>query len=143
MDRQNNQKIPDSVAWQNGHLHTENTEKGNILNLQFQSVFTPLVPLSLRYISLMKVQDLVDNKVISPDALPKDLRNSMPLMPDIKISESEIVNLLKNLKPKRSRSRQNHTCRSSRSKGSTSFNCKSSFRTLTFSYMELSQRLKV
>ena len=80
MERQNNQKIPDRVAGQNEHLHTE--------NLQFQSVFTPLVPPSLRYISLMKVQDLVDNKVISPDALPEDLRSSMPLIPDIKISES-------------------------------------------------------
>ena len=79
---------------QNGNLHTETKEKANILNQQFQSVFTPLAPLSLQELSLMKVQDLVDDKVISPGALPVDLRNSTPLMPDIKISEAGILNLL-------------------------------------------------
>ena len=49
----------------------------------------------------MKVQELVDNKIISPDNLPVDQRNSTPLMPDIKISESGIVHLLKNLNPKK------------------------------------------
>ena len=86
---------------QNGNLHTETKEKANILNQQFQSVFTPLAPLSLQELSLMKVQDLVDDKVISPGALPEDLRNSTPLMPDIKISEAGILNLLKNLIPKK------------------------------------------
>ena len=45
----------------------------------------------------MKVQDLVDDKVISPGALPEDQRNSTPLMSDIKISEAGISNLLKTL----------------------------------------------
>ena len=100
---------------QNGNLHTETKEKANILNQQFQSVFTPLAPLSLQELSLMKVQDLVDDKVISPGALPEDLRNSTPLMPDIKISEAGILNLLKNLIPKKgSRSRPNQTCHPSR-----------------------------
>ena len=49
---------------QNGNLHTETKDKANILNQQFQSVFTPLAPLSLRELSLMKVQDIVDDKVI-------------------------------------------------------------------------------
>ena len=49
----------------------------------------------------MKVQDLVDDKVISPNALTEDLRNSTPLMPDIKISEAGIMNLLINLIPKK------------------------------------------
>ena len=51
----------------------------------------------------MKVQDLVDDKVISADALPEYQRNSTPLIPDIKVSESRIVNLLKTLglKPKK------------------------------------------
>ena len=48
----------------------------------------------------MKVQDLVDDKVILPYALPEELRNSAPVMPDITISEAGIINLLKNLKPK-------------------------------------------
>ena len=86
---------------QNGNLHTETKDKANILNQQFKSVFTPLAPLSLRELSLMKVQDLVDDKVIPPDALPEELRNSTPVMPEISISEAGIINLLKNLKPKK------------------------------------------
>ena len=86
---------------QNGNLLTETKEKANILNQQYQSVFTPLAPLSLQELSLMKVEDLVDDKVISPGDLPEDLRNSTPLMPDIKISEAGILNLLKNLIPKK------------------------------------------
>ena len=38
----------------------------------------------------MKVQDLVDDKVIPPDALPEELRNSTPVMPEISISEAGI-----------------------------------------------------
>ena len=38
---------------------------------------------------------------ISPGALPEDLRTSAPLLPDIKISEAGILNLLKNLIPKK------------------------------------------
>ena len=75
---------------QNGNLHTKNEEKANKLNQRFQSVFTPLAPLSLQGLSLTKVQDLVDDKVISPSALPEDLRNSTTLMPDIKLSEAGI-----------------------------------------------------
>ena len=86
---------------QNGNLHAETKEKANILNQQFQSVFTPLAPLSLQELSLMKVQDHVDDNVISPGALPKDLRNLTPLMPDINISEAGILNLLKNIIPKK------------------------------------------
>ena len=48
----------------------------------------------------MKVQDLVDDKVIPPNELPDDLRNSTPVMTDISISEAGLLKLLKNLKPK-------------------------------------------
>ena len=82
-------------------VETPKQQIENIFNQQFQSVFTPLAPLSLQELSLMKVQDLVDDKVISPGALPEDLRNSTPLMPDIEISEAGILNLLKNLIPKK------------------------------------------
>ena len=85
---------------QNGNLHTETKERANKLNQQFQHVFTPLAPLSLRQLSLMNVQYILDDKVIAPDALPEDLRNPTPKMPDIKVSVAGIVNLLKNLKPK-------------------------------------------
>ena len=72
---------------QNGLLHSDTTEKAGIFNQQFQSVFTPLSPLSLRDLSIMKVQDLVDDKVLPQSAIPKDLRNPTPVMPDINISE--------------------------------------------------------
>ena len=58
----------------NNQLFTDTTEKANILNEQFQSVFTPLSPLSLKELSLMKVQDLVENKVIEIERLPEDLK---------------------------------------------------------------------
>ena len=85
----------------NDQLCTETKEKTDILNQQFQSVFHPLNPLSLRDLSLMKVQDLVDDKVISPTELPDDLRNPTPVMTDISISEAGLLKLLKNLKPKK------------------------------------------
>ena len=57
----------------------------------------------------MKVKDLVDDKVINPGALPKDLRKSTRLMHDITVFEVGIVQLLKNLKSKEAR--QNQTCK--------------------------------
>ena len=57
----------------------------------------------------MKVKDLVDDKVINPGALPKDLRKSTRLMHDITVIEVGIVQLLKNLKSKEAR--QNQTCK--------------------------------
>ncbi|MCG7878558.1 MAG: reverse transcriptase family protein [Candidatus Thiodiazotropha endolucinida] len=85
----------------NDQLFSDTKEKADILNQQFQSVFTPLSPLSLRELSLMKVQDLVDNKVIPQTDLPDDQRNSTPVMPEISISEAGLLKLLKNLKPKK------------------------------------------
>ena len=85
----------------NDCLHTDTNEKANILNDQFQSVFTPLSPLSLKEFSLIKVPDLVDDMVTDPNHLPKDCTNATPVMPDIKILETGILHLLKNLKPKK------------------------------------------
>ena len=70
----------------NKQLHSDTTEKANILNDQFQSVFTPLSPLSINALSLMKVQDLEDDKVTGPEQLKEDLGNTTPTMPDIVIS---------------------------------------------------------
>ena len=60
---------------QNGLLHSDTTEKADILIQQLQSVFTPLSPLSLRDLSIMKVQDPVDDKVlhVPQSAIPKDI----------------------------------------------------------------------
>ena len=63
------------------------------LHGQFKSVFTPLSPFSLKELSLMKVQDLVDDKVFDPEHLLEDLRNPTSTMPDIVISEAGILNL--------------------------------------------------
>ena len=49
----------------------------------------------------MKVQDIVNDKVIGPEQLPDDLRNSTPTVPDIVISEAGILNLLKKLNPRK------------------------------------------
>ena len=97
--RTNQQGIP--PLKKNDQLYTDTTEKANILNEQFQSVFTPLSPLSLKELPLMKVQDLVDNKVIETERLPEDLRNPTPFMPEIQLSTAGILNLLKNLSPRK------------------------------------------
>ena len=44
----------------NDQLHTDTKNKANMLNEQFQSAFVPLSPLSLKGLSLMKVQALAD-----------------------------------------------------------------------------------
>ena len=53
----------------------------------------------------MKVQDLVGDKAIIPNALPEDRRNPTPMMSDTKVSEAGIVNPLKNLNHKRQQAR--------------------------------------
>ena len=44
----------------NGVLHTDTVTKSNILNEQFQSVFTPRSPLRLQQLSNMAVRDYID-----------------------------------------------------------------------------------
>ena len=64
-----------------GTLHTDPKEKADILNNQFQSVFTNETPLPLA--------DLAKAKLPSPH----------PTMPDIQITEPGILKLLQSLKP--------------------------------------------
>ena len=62
----------------------------------------PFSPRSLNELnSLMKVQDLVDDKVIPKTAMPEELRNQTPVRPDLNISEPGILKLLINLKSKK------------------------------------------
>ena len=49
----------------------------------------------------MKVQDLADKNVIDPELSPEDMKNPIPVMPDIIISEAGISKLLKNLDPRK------------------------------------------
>ena len=85
----------------NYQLHTDTKDKANILNDQFQSVFIPLSPLSLKELSFVKVQDLVDKKDIDPELIPEDMKNPTPVMPDIIISEAGISKLFKHLNPRK------------------------------------------
>ena len=86
----------------NDQLRTDTQDKASILlNEQIQSVFTPLSPLSLKELSLVKVQDLADKKVIDPELIPEVMKNPTPVMPDIIISEAMISKLLKNLNPRK------------------------------------------
>ncbi|MEW8544058.1 MAG: reverse transcriptase family protein, partial [Candidatus Thiodiazotropha sp.] len=82
-----------------GILHTENTEKADILNAQFQSVFTPRTPLRLSQLAQMVVQDQIDEGVISPASVPEQNVSSFSAMSDIYVSENGILKLLKDLNP--------------------------------------------
>ena len=48
------------------------TDKANILNQKFKSVFTPKTPLTLNQLSRMAVQDLVDNGKLHPSQIPSE-----------------------------------------------------------------------
>ena len=51
---------------QNCHLYINTTDKANILNQQFQSVFTPKTPLKLSQLSCMTVQTFVHDDILHP-----------------------------------------------------------------------------
>ena len=73
--------------------HTDD-KKANILNEQFQSVFSPKSPLSLASLCKMKPQDMYDRGYNTTDKLSPHSN-----MPDINLSTDGISKLLKNLKP--------------------------------------------
>ena len=84
---------------QNGQLHTNTTDKANILNQQFQSVFTPKTPLILSQLSLMAIQDYVDDGLIHPSQIHSETLSPVPRMPNITISLNGILKLLNDLNP--------------------------------------------
>ena len=86
---------------ENGQICTDNVKKANLLNSQFQSVFTPKSPLELKQLCHQKVQDLHDAGHYSHDTsqLSDDLNSKYPNMPDLKISVNGIIKLLQGLKP--------------------------------------------
>ena len=83
----------------NGKLTTDITDQCNVHNEQFQSVFTPKLPLNLSRLAQMKQQDMVDNGRVSPETVPESFQNKNQTMPDIEISLNGILKLLFNLKP--------------------------------------------
>lgn len=85
--RQDSQGIaPLKAKPTDSNLYTLNKDKANILNRQFQSVFTPVSPLNL--------SQLCDQALDSNHANP-----SYPAMPEIKIDRNGILKLLFNLRP--------------------------------------------
>ena len=79
----------------NGINHTHSVDKANILNNQFQSVFTKLVPLKLRHL----VELILPRKC------------SFPKMPDITITVSEVAKQLSKLNPRKAADPDNLTSR--------------------------------
>ena len=82
---------------QDGTLYSNTKDKADILNSQFQSVFTPKTPLSLSKLAQMTVQDQIDVGKINPQSVPAGCLNNQPVMPDIHLSEAGILKLLHDL----------------------------------------------
>ena len=78
---------------------TDTTEKANIHNQQFQSVFTTKAPLSLSRLCKTQIQDMTDNGIMCHDAVPAGVLSSSPKMEEFSISINGILKLLQNLKP--------------------------------------------
>ena len=82
-----------------GKLHSNTVDKANVLNQQFQSVFTPKCPLKLSQLASMAVQDLSDSGTIDPSQIPGECLNTTPHMESITVSTNGIAKLLKDLNP--------------------------------------------
>ena len=89
-----------SPPLQNGNgLATDTTEKADIHNQQFQSVFTTKAPLSLSRLCKTQIQDMADCGTLRHDAVPEGILTSNPKMEEFTISCIGILKLLQNLKP--------------------------------------------
>ena len=77
-----------------GQTVSTETDKTNTLNVQYQSVFSPKTPVSLKFLAQKSLKDLHDSGVdlpFQPSPYPK--------MPDISISAAGIDKLLLGLNP--------------------------------------------
>ena len=70
LNRSKNDSRGVSSLSRDGKLYTENKDKANILNCQFQSVFTPKTPLALSSLAQIAVQDLVDTGKLDTRSVP-------------------------------------------------------------------------
>ena len=82
-----------------GKLYSDTVDKANILNNQFQSVFTPKSPLKLSQLAHMTVHDLSDRGAIDPSQVPGEILSSTSQMERISVFFNDIVKLLKDLNP--------------------------------------------
>ena len=83
----------------NDNLISDTTQKADLHNKQFQSVFTNKEPLSLSRLCMMKLQDLADEGKIELDSLPADTLSPNPAMEEFSVSVEGVLKLLSNLKP--------------------------------------------
>ncbi|MCG7865188.1 MAG: hypothetical protein JAY74_02330 [Candidatus Thiodiazotropha taylori] len=74
-------------------LHSENVKKANLLNSQFQSVFSRLSPLRLGQLCIQNIHNIFQENV------PEDMIPACPTMPEIRIDLNGILKLLSQLKP--------------------------------------------
>ena len=72
---------------------SQNKEKANILNRQFQSVFSQLSPLKLGQICIDKLQLYFNMNV------PDKFKCNYPTMPEMCMNQNGIIKLLSNLRP--------------------------------------------
>ena len=72
---------------------SQNKDKANILNRQFQSVFSQLAPLKLGQICLDKLQQYFNQNI------PEKFKCKYPQMPEIDLNLNGIIKLLSNLRP--------------------------------------------
>ena len=76
-----------------GNTFSQNKDKANLLNKQFQSVFSQLSPLKLSQLCIDKLQDYFSVRI------PKRFQCNYPKMAEINIDLKGILKLLSNLKP--------------------------------------------
>ena len=69
-------------------------DKANILNKQFESVFTSKTPIRLSQLSQMRVQDLLDEGRLAPSSVPNGFASDNNVMPGISVSVPGVFKLL-------------------------------------------------
>ena len=90
--RQDNQGISTLKDSENT-LHSGIVRKANLLNSQFQSVFSCLSPLRLGQLCIQNIHNIFQENV------PEDMNPICSAMPEIKIDLNGVLKLLSNLKP--------------------------------------------
>ena len=97
LNRSKNDSRGVSSLSRDGKLYTDYKDKADILNNPV-SVHIQNSP-GTRQSCSISVQDLVDAGKMDPKYFPANNINAQPVMPDIKVSESGILKLLKDLYP--------------------------------------------
>ena len=94
--KKDSQSIPPLQS--KGKTFSDTTDKADILNQQFQSVFSPKNPLSLQQTCHQSIQDHTDSGKINTSHVPFQT-SKYPTMPSFTIGAEGICKLLKALQP--------------------------------------------